>query len=200
MRRFKNKRLLRSLALLTLLLLLESCTKSRISHSPESTNEPEYKILSKTQAGGLFGKIRSQNADIQSIQQFFMTKSFYFNKAEALKQGSRAACIAFYSARGDNDHLGILAIKLQGDTGVETIAGILWLNSPCFANEPEGPKLASSSTTCLCAWWSCVFNNVGLPSQLQCPGRDPYSPAKRVACLESFRGLPMVYYWFRYCY
>ena len=198
----KNGRLCGVVFLLTLLLLDGSCMKNGISHSEGSKNESGYQILSESQADELFRKMRSQNADIEIIQQFFLNKSFDLKRVQALKQGSRVACIALYSARGDSERLGILAIKLQGDAVVETIAGILWLTTggSSFANEIEGPKVTSSSTMSLCSWWSCVFNNFGLNYQFRCLHYDPYNPSKRVACLEASYGLPLVYHWFRYCY
>lgn len=173
--------------MLTFLFLDGSCTKSGMSHSRDSKNEYGYKIVSETQAHELFRKIRSQNGDIEIIQQFFLNKSFYLKSVEALTQGSRVACIAIYRARGDSERLGILAIKLQGDALVETTAGILWIERG-FPNEIEGPKLASRSTTSLCGWWSCMFSDRHyrtIPRYY-----NPYDSSR----------LPWVYWWFRRCY
>jgi hypothetical protein len=187
--------------LLALPLLHWSCMNSGTSHLQGAKDESGYEILSKAQADELFSRIRSQNADIEIVQRFFLNKSFYLKSVQALTQGSRVACIALYSARGDSERLGILAIKLQEDALVETISGILWLTtgSPSFANEIEGPKLTSSSAMSLCGWWSCVIRGSGTNYQARYTYDNPYSPSRRVARLESF-GFPLVYYWFRYCY
>ena len=201
MRSSKNSRLCGAIVLLALPLLNGSCMNGRTSHLQGAKDESGYEILSKAQADELFRRIRSKNADIEIVQEFFLNRSFYLKSVQALKQGSRAACIALYRARADSERLGILAIKLQGDTVVETTAGILWLTtgSPSFANEIEGPKLTSSSDMSLCAWWSCVFRGSGTNYQARYRYDNPYSPSRRVARLES-SGLPLVYYWFRYCY
>jgi len=201
MRRSQNSRLCRAVALLTLLLLSGSCISSGVGHVRGPKNEPEYRILSEAQADSLFRKIRSQNADIDTVQQFFRSNSFYLEHVQALRQGSRVACIALYSPAHINEtiprRVGILAIKLQGDAVVETIAGILWLENG-FPNEIEGPKFTSTSTMSLCGWWSCVFNSAGRTCQLK--GYGPYAFADWLNGLEAACGFPLVYYWFQSCY
>jgi hypothetical protein len=201
LRSSKNGRLCGAMFLLTLLFLNGSCAKSGVRHTEWWKSESGYQILSEAQAHELFGKLRSQDKDIEAIQQFFGSKSFSFERVEALREGSRLACIAFYTAKNDSEHLGILAIKVRGDAVVETTAGILWLTGggTSFANEIGGPKVASSSAISLCGWWSCLFP---LDRRGVCPGYDPSnpSPRRRVTCLEANSGFPLVYYWLRHCY
>jgi hypothetical protein len=197
-----NSRLFVAIMVLVLFQLNGSCMKSGMSHPQGSKHEPGYEILSGAQADELFRTIKSRNADIDTVQKFFLSNSFYLKSVQALTQGSRVACIVLFSATRDDERIGILAIKVQGDAVVETIAGLLWLEPGSgFANEIEGPKLKSTSATSLCGWWSCVFSSVGLSCESKCVGpRRPYNAADRVACLESSCEFPMVYYWFKRCY
>ncbi|RJR31977.1 MAG: hypothetical protein C4574_00420 [Candidatus Latescibacterota bacterium] len=188
--------------LLMLMLIHCSCAKSGLSPFQGSKTKPDYHILSDEQADELFRGIRSSYADIGITQQFFKDNSFYFKRVQALRQESRVACIAFYESRAERERLGVLVMKLRGDNLVETISGILWLTprNPSFPNEIEGPRVTSSSTMSLSAWWSCVFNSIGMQYPLRCRDYNPDIPSDKVACLEESYGLPMVYVWFRHCY
>lgn len=192
LRRFKNSRFHAAMVLVVLLHLAGSCANSGNSQLQRSKDESEYQVLSKTQAHELFGKIRSQNADIEIEQQFFLKKSFHLGKVEALTQESLVACIAFYRADGDDEHLGILAVRLQGNVVVETTSGILWLTTVrddvIASGLEEGPKLESTSTTSLIGWWNCIF---------PC-GRRAYRGNTDIVprIIESSRS-PLVECWFR---
>jgi hypothetical protein len=192
------------MVLLTLLLVNGSCMNSGTSHLRGPKDESGYQILSKAQADELFRKIRSQNADLEIVRQFFMNKSFYLKSVQALTQASHAACIALYSAAGDSERLGILAIKLQGDVVVETTSGIIWLTAvggDIIASElEEGPKLTSTSTVSLIGWWNCVFNQGGWTRSLRKGHFYPPCPGCLVARLKGSSGSPLVYHWFRRCY
>ena len=168
-----------------------------------SKSESGYQILSEAQADSLFREIRSRNADIDTIQQFFLKNSFYLKKVQALTERSRVACIAFYTRPGGSERLGILAVRARGDAVEQTIAGLLWIESGSgFANEIEGPKVPSTSPTSLVGLWNCVFNSgSGMYCSTKCTGPRTLSrAADRVACLEASCGFPFVYFWFRRCY
>ncbi len=199
MARYANGSLRGSLLFLTLLVLIGSCAHHEAIHPKGPWNESGYEILSKVETEQLFRTLSSQSADVRTIQQFFHDRSFFLTTIEALRQGTRVACVVLYSATADTEHLGILAIKLQADTLVETTSGILWLTTgtPSFANEDEGPKVASTSAMSLCGWWNCVFR--GSRGDGSRYGSYGPNPRRSVVRLEGF-GFPIVYHWFRYCY
>jgi hypothetical protein len=190
------------MVLVGLSLCCGSCTSPGVILGKRTNNEPTYQILPRVRADALYRSLRQQNADIQAIHRFLLSKSFYLDSTQVLTEESRTACIALYKKPQDIERIGIVAVKMESKDVVETTAGILGIeHSTGTPYVTEGPKLKTTSPTSLSGWWSCVIQHGATSCEARCVGPDnPDNPADRIACLEATCGFPLVYFWYRRCY